>query len=267
MSGPDVSVLLLVRDEVRDVEELLPALGFAREVVVVWDPRGDRAARDAAERLGARVFERAFDGFGPQRQFALERCTGDWVLWIDADERLEPAALATLAAGGWPGARGGAAPWCVTLPRTSTFLGHAIRHCGWQRERVPRLFRRRCTRFDDAPVHERLVFVPAPGEPGRPVVAALGAGLVHHSYRTREDCETKLVRYGEANAEKAFRAGRRAGALDVALRPPLRFLRQYVLQLGFLDGRPGLLLCWYAARQVRLKYARLRQRSRGSATT
>ena len=68
-----VSVLLLLRDAVRDAEELLPSLGVAAEVVVVWDPRGDRAARDAAERLGARVFEREFDGFGPQRAFALEQ--------------------------------------------------------------------------------------------------------------------------------------------------------------------------------------------------
>jgi hypothetical protein len=90
-------------------------------------------------------------------------------------------------------------------------------------------------------------------------VERLDAGLEHHSYRTRAECETKLVRYADANAEKAFRAGRRAGALDVAVRPTLRFVRQYVLQLGVLDGRAGLLLCWYAARQVRRKYARLRE--------
>ena len=85
-----LSVLLLVRDETRDVEELLPTLAFAREVVVVWDPRGERTARDAAGRLGACVAERTFDGFGPQRAFALAQCTQDVVLWIDADERLAP---------------------------------------------------------------------------------------------------------------------------------------------------------------------------------
>jgi len=272
-----ISVLLLARDETRDLEELLPALAFAREVVMVWDPRGDPATRATAERLGARVFERPFEGFGAQRQFALERCTQDWVLWIDADERLAPGALERLTHGiVVPDERvPGVLPvyWGVYLRRESFFLGTRIRHCGWGDERVFRLFRRRCSRFDDALVHEAVRFVPPeervgpapPIEPRWPLTHVTRAVLEHHSYRTLADCETKLVRYGEANAEKAFRAGRRAGPLDVALRPTLRFLRQYVLQRGFLDGRAGLLLCLYAARQVRLKYARLAALSKGAS--
>lgn len=285
MSAPGISVLLLARDETRDMEELLPTLAFAREVVVVWDPRGDPATRAAADRLGARVFEREFDGFGAQRQFALERCTQDWVLWIDADERLDPAARAMFASGAWAAVAAAARPpWALSLRRDNWYLGSRIRYCGWQHERVLRLFRRRCARFDDALVHEQLVFAPpaerssagataapeAPNQSNAPVALRTGhlaASLEHHSYRTREDCETKLRRYGEANAEKAFRAGKRAGALDVAVRPVLRFLRQYVLQLGVLDGRAGLLLCWYAARQVRLKYALLRAYRRPEAAS
>lgn len=266
MSTLPVSVLLLARDETRDLEELLPTLGFAREVVLVWDPRGDRATRDAAERLGARVCERAFDGFGAQRQFALEQCREDWVLWLDPDERLDTRALALLASGAFAAEPSAGAPrvWCYGFVRTSTFLGSVIRHCGWRDEVVLRLFRRRASRFDGALVHERIEFVPregrredAPGEPERAVTVIADAGMLHHSYRTIADCEEKLVRYGEANAEKAWRAGKRAGALDVALRPPLRFLRQYVLQQGFRDGAAGRTLCAYAARQVRLKYERL----------
>ena len=91
-----ISVLLLARDETRRLEALLPALDFAREVVVVWDPRGDPRARAVAERARARVFERRFDGFGPQRQFALARCSEPWVLWLDADERLTPDSVEAL---------------------------------------------------------------------------------------------------------------------------------------------------------------------------
>jgi hypothetical protein len=255
VSAAAISVLLLVRDEVRDVEELLPTLRFAREVVVVWDPRGDRAARDAAERLGARVFERAFDGFGPQRQFALEQCTQDWVLWIDADERLDARMAAWLASG--PPTEAGT--WAYWLRRTSYFLGRRIRFCGWGGEDVLRLFRRASARFDDAPVHESVRYA---GTAGGDRAEHRGFGLLHYSYRTREDCEAKLERYAQANAEKSFRAGRRAGAIDVALRPPLRFLRQYVLQLGFLDGVAGFELCRYAARQVARKYVLLAARTR-----
>jgi (heptosyl)LPS beta-1,4-glucosyltransferase len=249
-----ISVLLLARDEVQDLEELLPTLAFAREVVVVWDPRGDRATRDAADRLGARVFERAFDGFGPQRGFALERCTQDWVLWLDADERLAPGSVATLerAAGlsRTPPAR-------LLARRTTEFLGREIHWCGWGDEWLPRFFTREGASFDDAPVHEQVHLS------GARTLSRLGRfEIVHRSYRTFEACVSKMVGYAHANAEKSWRAGKRAGALDVIVRPPLRFLRQYVLQLGFLDGAHGLLLCAFAAAQVFLKYAELWQRSR-----
>jgi (heptosyl)LPS beta-1,4-glucosyltransferase len=249
-----VSVLLLLRDEVRDVEELLPALRVAAEVVVVWDPRGDRAARDAAERLGARVFERVFDGFGPQRAFALAQCSQDWVLWLDADERLAEGALATLErAVRLPADR----PGIVRVRRETAFLGRPIHWCGWRDEWLPRLFTRRGARFDDAPVHEEVHVDGATVHALRPPIV-----LIHQSYRTLDDCVTKMVRYAHANAEKSWRAGRRAGLLDVALRPPLRFLRQFVLQLGFLDGAHGFVLCAFAAAQVFLKYAELWDRGR-----
>ncbi len=253
-----ISVLLLARDETRDLEALIPALAFASEVVVVWDPRGDRATRDAAERLGARVFERAWGGFGPQRQFALEQCTQPWVLWIDADERLDAPAIEWIRDVTDPRQRLPEEETHYMIRRSGFFLGRRIRWCGWQGEWLVRLFRREAARFDDAPVHE-VVHVRGSGP------EQLSGVLEHHSYRTWDDCTTKLVRYAEANAEKAWRAGRRAGALDVALRPPLRFLRMYVAQLGCLDGAHGLVLCLLASAQVFLKYARLWERSRKDA--
>lgn len=247
-----ISVLLLARDETRDIETLIPTLAFAREVVVVWDPRGDLATREAAERLGARVHERAFDGFGPQRAFALSRCSEPWVLWLDADERLNTHAAAALRAAATPAELGATH---FRLARVTWFLGRRIRFCGWQRESIVRFFRRDRARFDDAEVHEQ-VHVQGPG----PV--RLAGLLEHHSYRTLEDCTSKCVRYARAGAEKAWRRGRRATALDVLARPPLRFLRQYVLQLGVLDGAHGLVLCGFAAAQVFLKYSELWQRTR-----
>jgi hypothetical protein len=257
-----LSVLLLLRDEVRDVEELLPSLAFATEVVVVWDPRGDRAARDAAERLGARVFERAFDGFGPQRAFALEQCTQDWVLWLDADERLTPGSLpmlerATRLDMGSPAGHS----IVVFVKRETTFLGQAIHWCGWRDEWLVRMFTRHGAYFDDAPVHEMVKFHHMSVAELRPAIT-----LLHHSYRTLDDCVAKMVRYAHANAEKSWRAGRRAGLLDVVWRPPLRFLRQFVLQAGFLDGAHGFVLCAFAAAQVFLKYAELWDRGRSRHT-
>ncbi len=250
-----ISALLLARDESRDLEELIPRLlAFAREVVVVWDPRGDRATRDAAARLGARVFDRALEGFGPQRRFALAQCTQEWVLWIDADERLDARAIHEVRDLTAPDRAAGSPHTHYQIVRASYFLGHRIRWCGWRGEHLVRLFRRDRARFDDAVVHER---VQVDGSGGR-----IGGRLEHHSYRTWADCTTKLTRYAAANAEKSWRAGKRAGPLDVLVRPPLRFVRQYVLQLGVLDGGPGLVLCALAAVQVFLKYAELWARTR-----
>jgi (heptosyl)LPS beta-1,4-glucosyltransferase len=245
-----LSVLLLARDETRRLEALLPTLAAAREVVMVWDAQGAPQTRATAERLGARVFTRELAGFGAQRQYALEQCREPWVLWLDADEWLDSAAWAALerAVAGVPRESG------FTLTRRSWFLGRRIRFCGWQGERILRVFRRERAGFDDAAVHER---VQVEGAIGR-----LEGTIEHHSYETWEDCARKLRAYAHAGALPGSRGARRAGLLDVVFRPPLRFLRMYVLQLGFLDGAHGLVLCALAATQVFLKYAE-RWASRG----
>jgi glycosyltransferase involved in cell wall biosynthesis len=244
MSQLPISVLLLARDEADRLERLLPTLAFAREVVVVVDAATRDRSREVATRLGAVVHERALDGFGAQRQFALSQCHEDWVLWIDADERLDPPAVASLAravaADGVAGYR-----WL----RRTWFLGRVIRYCGWRGEKVLRLFRRDRARFDDAPVHEKVIVSGALDD--------LPGTIEHMSYERWSDCRDKLFRYAEAGAASARRAGRRAGPWDVVLRPPLRFLRMYVLQAGFLDGAHGAVLCALAAAQVLLKYAEL----------
>ncbi|MEO5989078.1 MAG: glycosyltransferase family 2 protein [Candidatus Eisenbacteria bacterium] len=246
-----LSVLLLARDEAGHLEALLPTLAFASEVVVVWDPRGNACTRQVAERLGARVFDHVFAGFGPQRQFALEQCTQPWVLWIDADERLGVGASARLAHFIAPGMEHAA----IALHRVTHFLGAPIRHCGWQGETLVRVFRREGAQFDLAPVHERL------GTPARTLVTS-DLVLTHLSYETWEQCVDKPRVYAQLGAEKAFALGRRTGAFDMVWRPPLRFVRMYVLQLGVLDGVRGWLVCSLGAWQVFLKYAELWDRTR-----
>jgi len=239
-----ISALVLARDEAARLSRLLPALGRCRERVVVVDAASTDDTRDVAERLGARTWVRPLAGFGEQRQFALERCTEPWVLWIDADERLDEAALHAIERAVRSGEPDG---W--RLLRRTWFMGRRIEHCGWRGERVLRLFRRERARFDDAEVHERVHVTGTIGD--------LDGVLEHRSYESWAECRDKLVRYAAAGAARARRAGRRAGPLDLVLRPPLRFLRMYVLQAGFLDGARGVAVCALAAAQVLLKYAEL----------
>lgn len=247
-----VSALVLARDESARLARLLPALAFCCERVVVIDAATRDDTRAVAEAAGARVFERALTeagahgpaGFGAQRQFALAQCREPWVLWIDADEQLDDVAVRGVADALAHGTHAG---W--RLHRRTWFLGRRIDHCGWSGERVLRLFRRDAARFDDAAVHEQVHVDGTLGE--------LPGTLEHHSYATWRDCRDKLVRYAAAGAAEARRRGRHAGPLDVVARPPLRFLRMYLLQAGFLDGAHGVAVCALAAAQVLLKYAEL----------
>lgn len=245
MNPLPLSVLLLARDEEARLAALLPRLAFARQVVVVLDTATGDASREVATRHGAEVVERRLEDFGRQRQFGLERCREPWVLWLDADEQLDPAAESALRAAVERPA--GAAGY--RLMRRTWFLGREIRHCGWRGERVLRLFRRERSRFDPALVHETVTVDGA--------IADLDGAIEHHSYADWGVCRDKLVSYSALGAEKARRAGRTSGPLDVLARPPLRFLRMYVLQAGFLDGAHGLALCALASAQVLLKYLEL----------
>ena len=245
MNPLPLSVLLLARDESARLAALLPRLAFARQVLVVLDAATRDDSRAVAARAGADVVERPLEDFGKQRQFGLEHCREPWILWLDADERLDPAAEAALRRA--VENDGPAAGY--RLERRTWFLGRRIRYCGWRGERIVRVFRRDRARFEPAAVHERVTVEGA--------IADLPGTMEHHSYEDWRACRDKLVRYAALGAEKARREGRRSGPLDVLLRPPLRFFRMYVLQAGFLDGAHGLALCALASAQVMLKYLEL----------
>jgi glycosyltransferase involved in cell wall biosynthesis len=236
-----ISVLLLARDEETRLADLLPRLGFARQVVVVVDTATRDGTREVAARLGARVVERPLEDFGRQRQFGLELCREPWVLWLDADERLDGAGEAAVRAAVRDARHAG-----YRIERRTWFLGRRIRFCGWQGERVLRLFRREASRFDPAAVHETVTVAGPIGE--------LAGAIEHHSYPDWAACRDKLVFYAARGADKARAAGRRARPWDPIVRPPLRFVRMYVLQGGFLDGAHGAAVCALAAAQVALKY-------------
>lgn len=247
-----LSVLVPTLDEEHNLAECLESCSFADEIVVV-----DSGSRDAtvtvAQRLGAIVLHHPFESHARQKNWGLSRLAHDWVLTLDADERVLPelaAEIRSLLRDGPPLAG-------YRMRRRNVFLGREIRGCGWQRDRVLRFFDRRRGRFADRRVHEEVVLDGAPGE--------LRGQLAHRSCRDLAHWIGKVERYAALGAEEAHARGRSAGGLDVVGRPPARFAKQWLLQAGFRDGLEGWVLCATSAYGVLLKYAQLRELGRGGA--
>lgn len=243
-----LSACVITLNEADRIAACLRSLAWCDEVLVV-DSHSTDATRSTAAAHGARVVERDWPGHAQQKEFAVRTARHDWVLCIDADERVSDALRDEILAvcdGGFAGAAG----WSV--PRLSNYLGRWIRHGTWYPDRSVRLFDRRRGRFAapaDYDLHERVVL------DGR--CAALRHDLLHVPYRTLSEHLRTIDAYTTIMAEGLHRRGRRARISDLVLHPWARFASFYLLRGGFLDGWRGLLLAYLAAHYVRLKYAKL----------
>lgn len=245
-AAPRLSAVLITYNTGEQLAPCLRSLAFADEIVVV-DSGSDDATRDVARRFGARVFEEAWRGFGPQKRFAVEQAAHDWVLCIDSDEEVSPelarAIRATLASPTH-------AAW--KMPRSNRFMGRYLRHGEGFPDWSLRLFDRRRAQWSDDAVHEKVV---TDGSVGKLPEKAV---LMHHSAESLTRYLDKQNRYTTLQAEALQRAGAQANVWRLLLSPALRFLKFYVLRLGFLDGLPGLVHIAIGCFNSFAKYAKLR---------
>lgn len=197
-----------------------------------------------ARAAGAVVFSHPFRTIAGQRNAAIARAAQEWVLVVDADERGTPR-LGSVVAQAVEAADGREA-WRVR--RRNFFLGHEVRHGGWERDRPVRLFRR-SLRYEERAVHEHVVTHGAVGELGEP--------LLHTPYADLDEYFEKLRRYSRWWAEQHHARGRRASVTDLLLRPPGRLFSMLVLRGGWRDGAVGVVVAVLAATSVAAKYAQL----------
>jgi len=240
-----LSVIIITKNEADNIQACLESVGFADERIIVDSGSSDGTV-EIARRLGARVISTAdWPGFGPQKNRALDAAQGEWVLSLDADERI-PEALRDEILEAIADGRHSA--W--QMPRLSSFCGRFIRHSGWYPDYLVRLFRRGCARFTDSLVHENIIV--SQGSTGR-----LRSAIIHYSYTDHDDVLRKMAQYSALGARQAFDAGKR-GSYRKALGHALAaFLRAYVFKRGFLDGRAGLMVAINAAEVTYHKYVRL----------
>lgn len=251
MNGPaglaDLSLVVITLDEEDAIEGCIESVKGAGEVIVV-DSFSSDATVEKARALGAVVHQREFISNADQKNWALDRATRPWVLILDADERLTPGLREEIEARiAEPDADG------YWIYRRTEFLGVPIRHCGWDRDRVLRLVRRGRGRYPERAVHERLALEGTAG--------VLAGRIEHRPYRDLDDYVERMRRYSMRGAVELDRRGVRWFP-GILLRPAARFIRMYLLQLGFLDGSAGLALCLMSGAGVMFKYAYLRELAR-----
>ena len=238
-----VSAVLITRNAAATLDACLESLAFADEIVVV-DSGSTDSTVEIAQRRGARVVQKEWLGFGRQKQFAVEQARHDWVLCLDADERVSPELAASIAT-----ALATPVSPVYRMPRRNRFLGRWLSHGEGYPDWSPRLFNRLNARWSDDLVHEKVLYAVTPG--------TLQGDLMHDSSDDLAKYLDRQNRYTTLAARQAHELGRSSGVLHLLFSPVVRFFKFYVLRLGFLDGVPGLLHISIGCMNSYLKYAKL----------
>jgi len=241
-----ITVAIITKDEERNIRDCLESVKWADEIVVVDNGSTDRTLSICRE-YGARIFEEEWKGYSGQKNSAIEKAGNEWVLNLDADERVSPELRQEMQKR-LEENRGVDGYW---IPRKNFFLGQWIRYCGWYPDLNLRLFRKSRGRFGERAVHER---VELQGK-----TSTLTQPLVHETYHSLSDFLTRMDRYSSLAAGEMLREGRKFRWIDPVLRPPFTFLQMYVLRAGFLEGYLGFILSVLYSYYTFAKYIKLRE--------
>ena len=249
-----LSVAIITLNAASQLEACLQSVAFADEIVIV-DSGSTDGTQVLAERHGARVIQQDWLGFGPQKQFAVEAARHDWVLCLDADERVTPALQTAIESAleiGQNSASTAAAPHAYRFPRCNSFLGRYLKHGEGYPDWSLRLFNRRHARWSDDAVHEKVV--------SDGTIGTLAGDLLHDSAESLSSYLTKQNRYTSLAADMALAAGKRSSVGRVALSPLVRFIKFYFVRQGFRDGLPGFVHIAIGCFNSMIKYAKMLER-------
>ena len=247
----ELSVVIITKNEADNISAALESVAWADDIVVV-DSHSSDATTTIARRYTDRVYTRTWEGYGAQKNYASGLAVHDWVLSLDADERVTPELAAEIQAAlqRSPALRG------YRIPRTTRYLGRWIRSTDWYPDYQLRLYDRRVASWNERMVHES---VTVQGKVGR-----LSSDLHHYAYDDLADHLATINHYTTLAAQQFAAEQRRVGVADLIVHPPLVFLRNYVLRRGYRDGAAGLIISLMNTYYVFLKFAKRWEQQRAA---
>ena len=252
---PTLSVAMIVKNEAHHLAQCLDTVTAWVDEIVILDSGSTDATQQIAEQYGAKFYQNTdWPGFGKQRQLAQQYVTSDYVLWLDADERVTPELRQSIQAAIAQDAPNTA----YKIPRLSEIFGHKIRHSGWYPDYVIRLYRKDFAHYGDQLVHEKVEL------PANANIQNLQGDLLHYTYQNIHHYLVKSAGYAKAWADQREKAGKKATLWQGISHAVGCFVKMYVIRLGFLDGKAGLLLAMLSAHSTFVKYADLWVRTQKS---
>lgn len=248
-----ISALLITYNEVNHINEVIANIDFADEIIVVDSNSTDGTLEVLTKLDHVKVITRTFENFADQRNFAISKAIGDWILFIDADERVtKPLKSEILNVVNSTTDISG-----FKLKRQYFFNKKPLNYSGFQTDSTYRLFKNGKVKYDEHKiVHEKPII---DGKSG-----FLRNKMLHYSFTSNANFKTKMEHYGRLKALELFKKGKKAKAFHFIIKPAYKFLYNYIIRFGFLDGKEGFAICYLNAYGVYYRYKELKRLSLGS---
>lgn len=241
-----LSVAIITFNEENKIRKALESVKAVADEIVVVDSFSTDATESICNEYDVNFIKNKFDGYVEQKNFALSQCSNEIVLSIDADEALSETLAKSIknAKANWKGDG-------FRFNRLTNYAGHWVKHCGWYPDTKLRLVSKGQAKWEGYNPHDILKLTN--GTKG----TWLSGDLEHYSYDSVTDHVNQTNKFTSINAKASFENGVRSSLLKIVMRPPLKFIRDYIFKLGFLDGRYGFMICYINALSAFLKYSKI----------
>jgi len=248
LSKKALTALVITYNEEQNIKAVLDNLAFADEIIVVDSFSSDTTFEIASSFKNVTVAQRIFDNFASQRNYALSLATNSWILFIDADERLTTELEKEIS--NIINEQNTASAYFMY--RTFMFQNKKLRFSGWQTDKIIRLFKKEEAYYNhEKIVHEKLIV--------NGTIGKLKNKLIHYSYTGYKDYKQKMILYGQLKAQEELTKKTKPHFFHFYIRPVYQFLNQYILRLGILDGKKGIIICHLNALSVYVRFQELKK--------